>query len=294
MHGSFADAKVGSGITPEDRFYANRVDLVQRLATDHWSLWHLNVNAGVSTLGLSEPSPEQQALVDLRNATVVMEDKSKTLVVNSGSRELMILDIASVYANTSASQMFRVQFGLRFNEIIILAVDKDYSGPLPYFLGSTDLNPGGVATCSKVYTASMARAKSQCQRIAGHKGQHQFFNERGYGHFDTSGGMFTPRSVFGLPGYCQHCGYMVATNGQSEVTCFTCGHWLRILNEHGNKTRFIVNGRHYMPGAGGFYGRIFKVLRNDGTRWEGQLFTQGEIPEHLRHLLPDNAVVEEN
>lgn len=293
MRGSFADAKVGSGITPEDSFYANRVDVEKRLVADHWSVWHLKVNANVSTLGFKPLTPEQSALIDLQNVIAVIDSATKTLAVKNGDRELMVLDIAQVYANMGAQQVLRVHFGLRFNEIIILAVDEDYTGPLPYFLGSTDLNPSGLSTCSEIHVNSLTQEKSQCQRPVGHKGRHQFYTKRGYGNFDRGGSAFCSQSSFGFPGYCQHCGYMVTTNGQIEVTCFSCGHWLRMLKECGNEQRFVVKGRHYMPRTGGFYGHKFKVRREDGSLWTGELFTQGEVPAHLRHLFPDNAVFED-
>lgn len=83
--------------------------------------------------------------------------------------------------------------------------------------------------------------------------------------------------------------------------CFSCDHWLQIIKNDAaqDKQRAVVTkGKHYYMGKNttgphrwsGFGGHEFNILFNDGREVKcNNLWSQGEIPEHFRDRLPDNA-----
>jgi hypothetical protein len=86
--------------------------------------------------------------------------------------------------------------------------------------------------------------------------------------------------------------------------CFTCHHWTEKLHYQGPMAVVRVNGHHYM------YDTRMPYVENDGRQFLGHggakwwidfllgealiltnnLWYQGEIPDHFRKRLPDNAV----
>lgn len=285
-------AQVGPEIAPTERFYANGVHTLRAMAAENWTLWHIRVNAGISSLFLKEASPEQEALIDVRNLDITFEGKVMSVI--NGNRTLFTLDVSAFLAKTKEDQNVIGIFGHNFSEIILLAVNKGYKGPLPRNLDATDLNPNNETVCDHPYADHFMQDKGNCGRPAGHAGNHQFFTERGHGDADSAGSRFRCELMYGLPKHCVHCGFMSAGSeeGKSEYVCSSCSFWLYHLARKSRNT-LIIEGSQYSPGEGGFGGRIFKVLRNDGTRWSGQLFTQGNIPQHLLYLFPNNAVFED-
>ena len=78
--------------------------------------------------------------------------------------------------------------------------------------------------------------------------------------------------------------------------CFYCSFWEEKVRIKGDPNQTIVNGEHYMVGSStngpirGFGGADFSIEYFDGRRIEcNNLWHQGEIPEHFRNRLPDNA-----
>ena len=78
--------------------------------------------------------------------------------------------------------------------------------------------------------------------------------------------------------------------------CFTCEHWMRLAQGQGRPKVAIINGKHYMigpedaSGMRGFGGQRFRILFKDGRSvTTTNLWHQGEIPEHFRERMPDNA-----
>lgn len=85
--------------------------------------------------------------------------------------------------------------------------------------------------------------------------------------------------------------------------CFTCNHWLELLEPQGHMARVVVDGRHYMydnrmpyvekpTGFMGHGGTVFniKFLNSGDVIKTNNLWTQGEIPEHMLKYFPNNAV----
>jgi hypothetical protein len=84
-----------------------------------------------------------------------------------------------------------------------------------------------------------------------------------------------------------------------ENICFECHHWSRIEKTLSDKRRFIIDNNSYWqendnPNAAfqGHGGSLFRIKRFDSddiipTR---NLWHQGEIPEHWRERIPNNAI----
>lgn len=89
---------------------------------------------------------------------------------------------------------------------------------------------------------------------------------------------------------------------EEKQFCFNCAFWIWQW-ELDTQSRpqhqvVITNGMHYIIGPEstmngfmkGFGGAYFKIKFHDGTEVETtNLWCQGEIPNHLKHLFPDNA-----
>lgn len=84
-------------------------------------------------------------------------------------------------------------------------------------------------------------------------------------------------------------------------TCFTCDFWIARLHIHwaNPEDSFIWNGTAYLirpdskDGAWkGHGGRPFNITRNNGvTVTSRNVWCQGDVPDHFRWLLRDDAVV---
>ena len=84
--------------------------------------------------------------------------------------------------------------------------------------------------------------------------------------------------------------------------CHTCDYWMRRVNMVNSRTQVIVKGCMYQVGSEindphafqGFGGRKFKIKFFDGRTVEtSNLWCNGNIPEHFRDELKDNAKFEE-
>ena len=81
--------------------------------------------------------------------------------------------------------------------------------------------------------------------------------------------------------------------------CFTCAFWIwqHRLDQEGNRVWAIIDGKHYVlcPHTDanwpvGMGGQRFTILFNDGRVVEcDNLWHQGQIPEHFRDVMQDNA-----
>jgi hypothetical protein len=78
---------------------------------------------------------------------------------------------------------------------------------------------------------------------------------------------------------------------KKEGICFSCAFWLNLTND---KELIVINGNAYSLGkgdGGGFAGRRFDIRMNSGKEiTTHDLWHRGEIPEHFRDRLKDNAV----
>lgn len=156
-----------------------------------------------------------------------------------------------------------------------------------HVLSAEDFREPGTPQCDSILQSSfLPGTVVVCDREKAHQGQHQSISGGSF-HSWTRGGSSASVPPYGFKNICRYCGAVDTGDATGENVCFFCNFW---LDQHaaGGK-RFIINGRHFRPGQGGFGGAKFIIERNDGTKWEGELFTQGEIPAFFKHLFPDNA-----
>lgn len=82
---------------------------------------------------------------------------------------------------------------------------------------------------------------------------------------------------------------------KDEKLCFRCWHWLRLVAVKDKPTTVRAKGHHYQMGDDrdpfpGFAGATWTVKFHDGrVVTTKNLWHQGEVPEHFRERLPDNA-----
>lgn len=110
-------------------------------------------------------------------------------------------------------------------------------------------------------------------------------------------------------GACVECGdvlhadYVEPTRTQilERQLCFMCLFWSGYVAAKDEPAHVVANGWHYVispdqpkgfRGFEGFGGAAFTVQFHDGREVATRnLWTQGEIPEHFRERLPDNATL---
>lgn len=105
---------------------------------------------------------------------------------------------------------------------------------------------------------------------------------------------------------CRECGQIFSTNYQEDTKanilkdniCFTCYFWKSKLSIKDDPCTVRINGVHYFIGDNnsskhafkGFGGREFNIRFNDGRLVTTcNLWCQGDISDHFKERLPDNA-----
>ena len=108
---------------------------------------------------------------------------------------------------------------------------------------------------------------------------------------------------------CKECGKEIEfhwiedkNNRLKELQlCFTCDFWIEhIQRDKTVDNTFVINGWHYIVGREdkgdryefrGCGGSKFVIKAHDGREiTTTNLWVQGEIPQHFRTRLPDNAI----
>lgn len=288
------EAFLGESLSDED-YYVNkaRVDKINK--QDEWTAFNISLNAGHRfSFGSDAQEAERKKLLERKILTVEVDEDEKTVRLISGADTVVYtVDISELLAQKTPEQVVEAYVGFGARQLVVLLISNDIDlyphFQRPYFLSSADLNPNGLPECATRDYDSTFRREYFCQRPEGHLGEHQVLtNEIGsYAQhiFSKDGASRSWEWMFGLPTPCKECGFIL--DGSSEV-CFTCSYWS--AQKVANKDSFIIGGVHYRPGKGGFGGRTFEIERTDGTKWSGELFTQGKIPPHFRDRFPDNAV----
>lgn len=108
-------------------------------------------------------------------------------------------------------------------------------------------------------------------------------------------------------GFCKICNKEYQNHYAGEIAlimegrgvCFDCAFWIwqHSLDLKGNRDFAIINGAHYVlcPHTDinwpvGSCGRKYRVRFFDGRVVDcDNLWHQGQIPEHFRDIMPDNA-----
>jgi len=123
--------------------------------------------------------------------------------------------------------------------------------------------------------------------------------------YDTKEELIEAEGILDEP--CKECGKIVSTNYLNETKealiagniCFKCHFWVSKLVIKDNPRTVRVDGTHYYidddkpRGSSflGFGGAEFNIKFNDGRLVTSHnLWCQGDIPEHFKERLPDNAV----
>lgn len=107
------------------------------------------------------------------------------------------------------------------------------------------------------------------------------------------------------PTRCQHCRCYINFNYMnylaliSHQSCFTCNHWLEVIERYKSGDLLVIDGTTYHDAGRsseprrsflGFGGREFQIQTQDGKIIRtNNLWCGGEIPERWRPQLPDNA-----
>lgn len=272
-------------------FYANSV-VLKTIAHDvNYRLLSMSVNCGRMGSFLREETPEEVALdADFASAVPSLENNILSLTSPVTGTTYYTVDLNSVVSEGFIIQVEKLNDGkpFTFGVAVFRPEHADEIADAHRFTND-DCREAGETQCSSVMSGTFTFPSGvQCAREEGHIGNHQaFFNDYAY-VFDTENRPQSgdPYGFYGFKNVCPHCGFVTAGSKSGTRNCSTCSFWLMHLEEGGG---IVVDGRQYRPGRGGFGGHIWHVQHNDGTKWSGELFTQGEIPSWMRHLFPDNA-----
>ncbi len=83
---------------------------------------------------------------------------------------------------------------------------------------------------------------------------------------------------------------------REDQLCFSCDHWIMLLKKANESVR--IDGGHFMPGPEnstsdnirGMGGRLVRWIRNGEVESSTNMWCQGDIPDHFKDRLPDNAI----
>lgn len=274
--------------------YANRVDIKRVASSENWLIASLSVNFGVniSYFADNREANEATAREDFTNGDYFLSGTTLSAwgTYPEGDFTFYTLDLKELIPEGWDFAVTRIGSGLR--QIGVIAYVPGFAHELEdvHILDPTDLNAWGDKPCDGFFKDAWGnKPEVPCQRDLGHLGDHQaIHDERVYNWTASGSSSASPYLLFGFTCRCPICGEVDAGGNTGLKMCFGCEHWLRLEKER-NMDSFIINGRHYMPGKGGFGGQKFKIRRHDGTTWEGELFTQGEVPAWMKDRFLDNA-----
>lgn len=233
-----------------------------------------------------------------RNSSTQKQHKEAIPVIKDGKLEIRSADHSVLYYTAELSSILPVGWETKAAKL---------SNYFAYDFGLTVFHPDHADEVKDVRALSVEDFREQgapqcdvtrpadrmfeepaipCEREENHLGEHQSIHD-GKFHAWTPGGGSSRTPPYGFKSACRYCGSVSSGDATGERVCFSCDFWLE-QHARGGK-RFVIDGRHYRPGEGGFGGAVFTINRKDGTKWEGELFTQGEIPEQFLDMFPDNA-----
>ena len=109
---------------------------------------------------------------------------------------------------------------------------------------------------------------------------------------------------------CVECGGQISCNWLGDIgeklkainLCFSCHHWVEIIDDKNNPRRIFVKGVAYwrkdfrkieknLEHVLGFSGHVFKIKMNSGEEYTtNDLWSSGTIPDRFKERLLDNAV----
>lgn len=273
------------------KFYARDFKVKPVAEGDHYKALRLSGNCGYEHSQLQKPEDEQQwrevkarRKVHLNGAELQCKSANNIVFYSADLSDLL----------PEANWKIRLHH-LREDVFGVVFYHPDFENECSDIrsLNQEDFRPAGTPQCDSSHRVTSGANMGEmvpCEREADHRGMHQAIS--GQRIIDWSPAYSCEKGLddFGFVIPCAHCGYMLVRTEQDKgKPCLECDFWLQQY-EHGGKNQFIIDGRHYRPGKGGFGGRTLHVTRKDGSKWSGELFTQGAIPEGFKDLLADNAV----
>lgn len=272
--------------------YANRVrnEIIAR--TDHYSVSEIEVNAGLSYSFFEITNPKNIADESLfRKAVPIIDENGQLLMQTSDLDDWYFsIDLSAIIPEGWSASIQRLTDG-KPNSLGLIMFHPDYEHEVAgaHRLTNADLKDFDAEQCTETKMDTfLAQGAFQCGREVGHLGQHQTIST-GYSYsWNDSGSSGSPFGAIGFKATCPKCGFVDRGDASGVKTCFLCSFWEEQRSAGGK--RFVIDGQHYRPGAGGFGGRKFKIKENNGEIWTGELFTQGEIPSWLISDFPDTAV----
>lgn len=141
----------------------------------------------------------------------------------------------------------------------------------------------------------------ECQRSAGHKGQHQRISKNFYPSkpdvvvnmvWDNVGFASTTKIPEPYWNECTICELLIDYTDDEDL-CFTCNHWMRVIKDMEKRTNlYIINETLYsIAKVQGHGGRVFRVRKfgSDEIIETRNLWNGGKIPEHFQEDLCNNA-----
>lgn len=271
-------------------FFANRVDAKIIAETEFYRVINMEVNAGVSSSLFTEDTPAIAAIrAEFSMSVPIIEDRTLVLASPDKGTIFYTIDLTPIVVPDQKITVERLTAGKPTSfGLIICDPEHEQDTAAVHKLTNADYRLVDDFQCEHLSGKSyLFPGQIQCEREQGHLGSHQAFKEDDCLSWSVSGAMSgNPYGQFGFTNFCPHCGYVTAGTCGGQQICSLCSFW---LSHHKKGGGFVIKGRHYLPGAGGFGGNIFHIKQNNGTKWTGELFTQGIIPSWMTHLFPDNA-----
>ena len=278
------------GVATPFEVYANGVNIRRSAQDDNYTIATLSINFGFGGSTYTEQGKaDEMKARDAISKGIVWLDGS---LMHAGSPDRAFdyytLDLSLLIPEGWDVRLYPMSGRLREIGIAIAHPDHVLETGGVHILTNDDLHSAGDDICLDEETANWYTTERMfCYRNAGHLGTHQHFGYDSVAEWSSTAANRSPAVLFGFRATCPFCGEVGVGSKTGVINCFTCDFWLEQAAHA--KNSFVVGGRHYRPGKGGFGGRKFKIERNDGTTWEGELFTQGEIPSWMKDRFPDNA-----
>jgi hypothetical protein len=276
-----------SGLDIFCHFHTKRVT-----STENYAVLNIDANCGVSSSFFDRDKPEVTAAeAELAQAMPFVEGAIFSLASPNQVKVYYTVDFSGVLPDGWEMRAERLTDG-RPISFGVAMFHPDHIDEVEgvHRITNTDFRGAEESQCVSIMKEThMFPAGVRCEREAVHLGNHQaisndYIYEWDFLNRPSSG---DPHGLYGFKVTCPHCGLVGGGSATGEQVCSTCSYWNSQLRAGGG---FVIDGTHYRPGSGGFGGHIWHVQRNDGTKWSGELFMQGEIPTWFREKFPDNAV----
>lgn len=274
----------------EHNLFANGVHARTIADTEYYKVLNMEVNCGVP-FNFGEDTPEMtETKAQLRMSVPHIQEGTLFLSSPDRTADYYTIDMNRIIPEGWSIKVERLAADRPTSlGVILFHPDHEDETTGVHKLTNADFRAEEEPQCENRSGSSFVYGGDvQCEREALHIGNHQAIKgDISYDWDATGASSASPQGEFGFKNVCPHCGFVVAATASGLRKCGDCAFW---LGHKKDGTGFIISGRHYRPGAGGFDGHVFNIVKSDGSKWSGELFTQGKIPEWMREAFPDNAI----